>query len=118
MLFRSHAAVAARVAQVREADAGVAGGALDQRAAGLQQALLLEVIEDAPGGTVLHRAAGVQELGLAEDLAARLVAERVQADEGGVADGVGEGLADGHGASSAGGDMLCQSTYEGEVCCQ
>ena len=70
-----HAAIAAGIAEVREADAGVAGRALDQRAAGLEQPPALEVLEDAAGGAVLHRAAGVQELGLAEDLAAGLVAE-------------------------------------------
>ena len=92
-----HAAVTARIAEVREADAGVARRALDQRAAGLEQPLALEVFEDAAGGAVLDRAAGVQELGLAEDLAAGLVAEPAQTDQRRVADGVGEAIADGHG---------------------
>jgi len=49
---------------VREADARVARRALDQRPARLQQALALEVVENAPRRTVLDRAARVQELAL------------------------------------------------------
>jgi len=50
---------------VCEADAGVAGGAFDQRTARLEQALALEAVEDAERRAVLHRAAGDQELRLA-----------------------------------------------------
>src|SRR5438045_11383 len=63
-------AIAARVADDREADAGVAGGAFDDQAAGLEEPALLRVEDDVQPGAVLHRAAGIQELGLAEDLAA------------------------------------------------
>ncbi len=84
-----HAAIPARVAKVRKPDAGVAGRTLDQRAARRQQPLALERVEDALGRAVLHRAARVQELRLAENLAARLVAERVETNERRVADGAG-----------------------------
>src|SRR6185437_11146915 len=64
------AAIAARVADQSEADAGVAGGALDHHAAGLEHAARLGVLDDAKPRAVLHRAPGVHELGLAEDGAA------------------------------------------------
>lgn len=48
-----------------EADAGVAGGAFDYGAAGLEQAFLLGVFDDVEGGAVLDGAAGVLEFGFA-----------------------------------------------------
>ena len=65
-----HGAVAARVADQRQADAGIAGRALDDHAAGPQQALLLGVGDDRQRRAVLDAAAGIQELALAQDLAA------------------------------------------------
>src|SRR5262249_13343874 len=89
-------AVAARIADVREADAGVARSALDHGAAGFQCAALLGVADDPERGAILHRAAGIQELRLAEDLAAGLAAHALEADERRIADGVGEILTDVH----------------------
>ena len=63
-------AVAARIGDQREADAGVAGGALDHQPAGLEVAALLGLQDHLPAGAVLHRLPGVHELGLAEDGAA------------------------------------------------
>ncbi|KAJ0162558.1 hypothetical protein CTA2_4379, partial [Colletotrichum tanaceti] len=83
--------VALGAAHVREADARVAGGALDDGAAGLEEPALLGVLDDVERRAILDRAARVHELGLAEDLAARLGREAVEADEGGVADGCGMG---------------------------
>src|SRR3546814_455760 len=59
---------------------------------------LLGVLDDGPGGAVLHRAAGVLELRLAEDLAAGLLRQLAQADEGGVADRADKTVADVHGS--------------------
>ncbi len=87
-------------ANVREADARVAGGALDDGAAGLDQPLLLGVLHDEESGAVLDAAAGLHELGLAEDLAASLLRELVEPDERRVA----------HGADEAGDGLhVCES---------
>ena len=66
-----HAFIAERVGDQREADAGIAGGALDDGAAGFERAVRLGGADDGKAGAVLHRAAGGAELGLAEDLAPR-----------------------------------------------
>ncbi len=89
-------AVAAGVADQRQADAGVAGGALDDDAAGLQEALLLGVLDDVERGAVLHRAAGVEEFGLAEDRAAGLLGGAAQLDQGRIADRADKTVADVH----------------------
>ncbi len=81
-----HATVAARIAEMREADAGVARRAFDQRAAWREHAAAFGVVEDAAGGAILDRAAGIQELGLAENLAAGCLAGATQADQRRVAD--------------------------------
>jgi hypothetical protein len=77
-----HAAVAARGADVREPDAGVARRALDHRAAGLERAAPLGVSHDVERRAVLDRAAGIQEFRLAEDLAAGFARELLEPDEG------------------------------------
>ena len=77
-----------------EADTRVAGCALHHRATGLEQALLLRLQQDSQGGAVLHRAAGIHEFRLAQNFATGELAEGVEADEGGVADGTYETLRD------------------------
>ncbi|EFY98819.2 hypothetical protein MAA_05958 [Metarhizium robertsii ARSEF 23] len=84
-------AVPAGAADVREPDARVAGGALDHGAPRAQEPALLGVLDHVQGCAVLDRAPRVHELGLAQDLAARLFGEPVEADEGGVSDGCGRG---------------------------
>ena len=64
------------------------GGALDDHAAGLQQALRLRVADDEQAGAVLHRLAGIHEFGLAEDFAAGLFRSALQPDQRRVADRV------------------------------
>ncbi len=64
-------AVAARVADEREADAGIACRALDDHAPRLEEPALLGVEDDVERSAVLDRAAGIEELGLAQDVAAR-----------------------------------------------
>ena len=89
-------AVAAGVADQRQADPGIAGGALDDDAARPQQTALLGVLDDKKRGTVLDRASGVQELGLAEDRAAGLFRSVARLDQRGVADAADEPVADIH----------------------
>jgi hypothetical protein len=79
-----------RVAHVGEADAGVAGRAFDDGAAGLELAPFLGRLDDAARGPILHRAAGVHELSLAKNLAPGCLAQRAQPDERRIADGAGE----------------------------
>src|SRR5262249_54208088 len=88
LVVRHHdqAAVAAGVADVREPDAGVARRAFHHHAAGGELAALLGAVHDGARGAVLDRAAGVHELGLAEDLAAGVLAHTPQAQERRVAD--------------------------------
>ena len=81
-------AVAARIADEREPDAGVAGRAFDDQAAGLDDAAALAVEHHVLRRAILDRAAGVQELGFAEDRAARELGRLPQLDERRVADGV------------------------------
>ena len=68
------APVAAGIADVREADACVARGSLHDRTAGLERSASLRIEHDPFGGTVLDRPPGIHEFGLAEDLAACLLA--------------------------------------------
>ncbi len=77
-------AVAERVGDEGQADAGVARCALD----------------DGQGSAVLDRAAEVEEVSLAVNVAAGALAGLAQTDQGRVADGVEEAVADIHGAAS------------------
>src|SRR5437879_13156087 len=61
------AAVAARIADVSEADAGIARGALDHRASRWERTLPLGLGTDPAAGPALAEAAGIHELALAED---------------------------------------------------
>ena len=61
-------AIALLHAGQREADAGVARGRLDDRAAGLQQTVALRALDHADADAVLHREAGIEELDLHEDV--------------------------------------------------
>ena len=74
-----------------QADAGIAGRAFDDHAAGPQQAALLGVADDEQRGAVLDRLAGIHELGLAEDVAAGRLRRGLQPDQRRVADGVKNG---------------------------
>lgn len=79
--------VASRAADVRQANARVAGSALDDGAARLQEASLFGILDDVESGPVLDGAAGVHELGLAQDLAAGLFRQTVEADQRRVSNG-------------------------------
>ena len=67
--------VALGAADVGEAYARVARGALDDGAAGLEEAGFLGVLDDEERGAVFHRAAWVLEFGFAEDVAAGFFGE-------------------------------------------
>ena len=60
---------------MRQADAGVAAGRLDEGVAGLDVAALLGLEEHAHADAVLDRTAGVHELELAEQLAGEVPAD-------------------------------------------
>ena len=95
----------------RQPDAGVAGGRLDDRAAGLELAGGLGGLDHPGGDAVLHRAAGVEVLHLGQHERSVLAPVRrgqverlVEPDQRGVADQVEERVRVLHPAN------LCQST--------
>ena len=81
-----HRAVAARLGDDRQPDAGVAGRPLDDDAAGLQKPALLGVADDEQRRAVLHRLAGIEELSLAEDGASGFLGRAFELDQRRVAD--------------------------------
>ena len=86
-----------------QADAGVAGGGLDDDAALMQQALGLGVVDHGPGDAVLHGSGGVQILQLRQNagLQAVLLFQVGQLQQGGAADQlIGGGIDMRHGNCS------------------
>jgi hypothetical protein len=96
--FRNHddGAIAARGGDQRKADAGVAGGAFDNEATGLEIAALLRLKDHLLAGAVLHRLARIHELGLAENGATGDFRGAFQFDERRVADGFDDVITNGH----------------------
>jgi hypothetical protein len=89
-------AVTARVADHRQADAGIAGGRFHHEPTRLEIAALLG-FEDHPfAGTILHRLSGIHELGLAENGAAGRIGSLLQLDERRVADRFDDVMIDVH----------------------
>src|SRR5262249_18132069 len=97
-----YAAEAERIADQCKADAGVAGGALDDDAAGTQTAAFYRVLDDEQCRPILDRLAGIHEFSLAENGAAGLLRGVFEFDEGGVADGFGDSVANLHDAFDLG----------------
>src|ERR1700757_3503731 len=89
-------AVAAGVADKREADAGVAGRPLNDDAARPEEAALLGILDDEERSRVLDRAPRVQKLGLAEDRASGLLGGAPQFDEGRITNRSDKAVADVH----------------------
>src|SRR5690606_34086270 len=89
-------AVAARVADMGDADAGVAGGALDHGATWLEDTARLGVEHDPARAAILHRSARIHELGLGEDLATGFPAQALQAQQRRVTHCIDETLAQTH----------------------
>src|SRR4029077_15308529 len=81
-----HAAKAHGVADQRQPDAGIAGGAFDDYAAGPQLALLHRVLDDEQRGAVLDRLAWVHEFGLAQNSTAGGRRDALELDQRRVAD--------------------------------
>ena len=75
---------------MRQTDAGVARGALDDGATGPQRAALLVLADHPQRGAILDGSAGIEEFGLAENVAAGPLRQGRQPDQRGVADGAGE----------------------------
>src|SRR5690606_25713117 len=96
-----HGAEAERVADHRQPDPGIAGGSLDDDAAGPETAVLECVPDDVPGRAILDRLAGIHELALAEDGAAGFLRRTLQPDERGVADRLYHCLPMGHNVAAS-----------------
>src|SRR5262245_17585086 len=96
--FRDHdqGAVAARDGDERKADPGVAGGALDHQAAGLDLPAFLGLENDLARRAILHGLAGVHELGLAQDGAAGRPGGALELDERRIADRFDDSVANLH----------------------
>jgi hypothetical protein len=65
---------------------GIAGGALDDRAARRERAARLGILDDRERSTVLHAGAGIGEFAFAEDVAARFGTGAGKPDERRIAD--------------------------------
>ena len=81
---------------MREPDAGIAGGALDHRAAGLEHPAPLGIEHDPFGRPVLDRTAGIHEFGFTQDLAAGFLAQSLEPNQRSVADRADESIAHSH----------------------
>ena len=81
-----HGAIAERLGNQRQADAGIAGRSLDDDTAGAQEAAPLGVADDEQRRAILVRLAGIEALRLAEDGAAGRLGRALQPDERRVAD--------------------------------
>ena len=81
-----HAAKAHGVADQRQPDAGIAGGAFDDDAARPQLALLHRVLDDEQSGAVLDRLARIHEFGLAQNGTAGRRRHALELDQRRVAD--------------------------------
>ena len=79
--------VAAHRGDEREAHAGIAGSAFDDRAAGLEQAFALGFVDHPDADAVLHRAAGIHVIGFDVDFGLDILCEAIEPDERRVADG-------------------------------
>ena len=79
--------VAAHRRHQRQSHAGIARSAFDNRAAGLEQALALGVVDHGDADAVFHRAAGIQVVGLDVDFRLQAVIDAVQAHQRRAPDG-------------------------------
>ena len=72
----------------RDADSGIACGALDNHAAGFEQAPLLRILDDEKSSPVFDRGARIGKLAFAIDIASGFLAGSVQPHQGRVSDQV------------------------------
>ena len=87
-------AIAARVGDQRQPDAGVAGGAFDHDAAAVDLAARLRLQDHLARRAIFDRAARIHEFGFAEDGAAGRRRRPLQLDQRRVADGFDDTVAD------------------------
>ncbi len=92
-----HGAVAPRIGDQGQADAGIAGRTFDDDASGTKLALGLRILDDGQSRAILHRTARVEEFRLAQDAAAGGLGGCLQLDERRVADAVDKAGANVHG---------------------
>ena len=90
-------AIAERVGDERKADAGVAGGSLDDHPAGPERPALDRVLDDEQRGAILDRLARIHELGLAENGASGALGRMLELDQRRVADRLDDIVANLHG---------------------
>ncbi|MNE52077.1 hypothetical protein D3C80_1467350 [compost metagenome] len=83
---------------MRQADAGIAGGAFHHGTARSQPTTAFGVFDDAQGRAIFHRTAGVEELGLGQDLATGLGTQLAQTNQRRIANGSAKTVADSHGS--------------------
>src|SRR3974390_2574373 len=108
-------AIAARIRDHRQPDAGIAGCGFDDETAGFEFAARFRFQDHLAPGTVLHRAAGIHELGFAQDRAAGRLRGALELDQRRVANRFDDAVADGHASSviygarePSGGRNACQ----------
>src|SRR6185437_12459207 len=89
-------AIAQRIADQSQTNPGIAGGPLDDDAAGTEQAARFGVADDGKRRAVLYRAAGIEELGLAEDGAAGHLRGAAEPNQRRVADSFKKSVANLH----------------------
>ena len=68
-------------------NSGVSSRALDNCSARTEKSLFLRILNDVKRGSVLNTSTGVLEFSLAQDIAAGLLREALQADQWGVSNG-------------------------------
>jgi len=90
-------AIAARRGHHRQRHAGIAGSGLDDGTPGRKHAALLGIEHDRQGQAILHRTAGIEGLDLGVDRGVR-GSDPVEAHDRGAADGVDDGVVQGHGS--------------------
>ena len=78
--------VAAHDGDQRKSHAGIAGSALDDRAAGLEHAAALGIVDHGDADAVFHRAARIQVIRLDVNLSGRIFGHAIQPDQRRIAD--------------------------------
>ena len=89
-------AISERLGNQRQADAGIAGRALDDHAPRAQLALADRILDDEQGGAILDRLARIHEFGLAENRATGHLGGALETDERRMADGLNDSVANLH----------------------
>lgn len=70
-----------------QSNSGVSSRALDNCSTRTEKSLFLRILDDVERGSVLDTSTGVLEFSLAQDIAAGLLREALQADQWGISNG-------------------------------